>query len=184
MIYMVSDNFYLCEGIEKTMYPLHIMKLSTPTELAQALPQINDLDVLVIDSNFNCDYSNFFNARNERVKIVVLNSSRHQIENFNTLDSLFYIINIRITIAEFRAYLLSAMAGRMGPNLFCSRLTTRERFVLKESLKGLTVKEIASINSIPEKSVYAQRLTACRKLGFTSHRAIWELPLSTVQGQL
>ncbi|UOY68717.1 LuxR C-terminal-related transcriptional regulator (plasmid) [Enterobacter kobei] len=72
----------------------------------------------------------------------------------------------------------------MGPNVFCSRLTARERFILKESLKGLTVKQIASINSIPEKSVYAQRLTACRKLGFTSHRAIWELPLSTLQWQI
>lgn len=177
MIYIASNNLYLCEGVKGIMYPIKVKRVSTKNNFSEALSAMDSTDVLLLDSNFSYYALDGCQCCSEQPLVIILNHSRNQTAHLNGIDFFYHTLNISVSIPEFQAYILAAATGRLGRKLFNVRLTSREAFVFRESLKGLTVKEIAGINGIPEKSVYAQRLSACRKLGFESPRVIWTLPI-------
>ncbi|EOY8407213.1 LuxR C-terminal-related transcriptional regulator [Enterobacter hormaechei] len=177
MIYIVSDNFYLCEGIKKTLYPIEI-KTSDKHNFERDLSNITSNDLLLLDSTLTNLSLDGFKHKNNGAIVFILNHSKNQIGNFNALGGAYYSISILISVSEFYSYILSAISGDVLKKLCSPKLTLREKLIFNESLKGLTVKEISINNGISAKSVYAQRTSACRKLGFESHRVIWMLPLA------
>lgn len=177
MIYVFTENMFLKQGMISALYPLLVEFLPVHEHDHPAFAGIMAGDVVLIDTHlsfhtllqtltrYSCD-----------IKIAFLNNHTFREINFRVLYSSSWIINARVPLDELRTSVLNIITERSRPPSYRNALSYKETYVLLESMKGISVQDIARESGLNQKTVYHNRKSACRKLGVDK---VWEvLPYS------
>lgn len=177
MIYVYTENMFLKQGMISALYPLLVEFIPVHEHGHPADVGIMAGDVVLIDTHlsfhtllqtltrYSCD-----------IKIAFLNNDTFREINFRVLYSSSWIINARVPLDELRTSVLNIITERSRPPSYRNALNYKETYVLLESMKGISVQDIARDSGLNQKTVYHNRKSACRKLGVDK---VWEvLPYS------
>lgn len=166
MIYIVSDNYFLFNGIKEIMLPKKI-KLMKPNYVHdELLRSLSKEDILLIDTGPCCnDITDLLLGEFNKFRIVFMNRIKKNTVNPHLIRSVSNTLNSDVSLTEFHDYILKALAGDVPSENINAILTKREEIILRDSLRGLTTQAIADSLGVNVKTVYTHRSNACHKLG-------------------
>lgn len=173
MIYLFTENIYLRLGITAALYPIMVecVPINEADHIAYA--EIKEGDLLLIDPNMSFDaIIQGFSRYPYEMKVIFLNSDKLKEFNFRLLYPSSWVLNTRITSDEFRKTIINIITKKKRPLPSHNILNKTERYVLLESLKGLSVKEIAKSSNLKEKTIYHNVKSACNKMGVDK---VWKI---------
>jgi len=166
MIYIITDNYFLFNGVKHAMYPISVMQ--NPITLANKHDLFCDGDLVLIDDNISLRgeaQSYIFNEK--RIVIVFLNTIRNASVDFMRIHSSYRALDRHISIKDFRINMLRAVTKKDPVPIKNHKkiLTQREHQILLASINGRTIQEIATATGLKDKTIYHHRKNACLKLG-------------------
>ncbi|CAI0720833.1 helix-turn-helix transcriptional regulator [Serratia fonticola] len=166
MIYICSDNIYLQKGVEELLYPLGIKPTSLDMYNRQTLNISRVRNILLIDTT--SPSSELLNTVYDNLDVIFLHNTPHDNVFLYPFSAYFYTLHIGMSLERFRMVIVNILSGKprevMAKNKD-RKLTAREEYVFRESLKGISAQELSATCGIDAKSVYTHRKNACRKLG-------------------
>jgi DNA-binding CsgD family transcriptional regulator len=166
MIYICSDNIYLQKGMEELLYPLGIKPISLDKYNEQALNIARTRSILLID--ITIPSSVLLNTVYDNLDVIFLHNTPYENVSLYPFSAYFYTLHIGTSLEMFRMAIVNILSGKPREVMAKKkdrRLTVREEYVFRESLKGVSAQELSAACSIEAKSVYTHRKNACRKLG-------------------
>jgi len=166
MIYIITDKYFLFEGVRSAMHPITVIKTSTDWLLKNDL--LYDGDVILIDDSILLeDCPQTYNFNEKKISVVFLNTIKNANIDFMKIHSSYHAIGRHISIKDFRTKILRVVTGKgFSPAIKSKKiLTIREHQVLLASINGKSISEIASATGLKDKTVYYYRKSACSKLG-------------------
>lgn len=177
MIYVVTDNIFLMNGIVQCLYPLTVTK-TTMHDIFNGIP-LRKGDAILMD---NWNYHTYFEKKHNSdkgVKIAIINTTVNKIINFNKIYPMCHIFGREIKTDVFRMEIAKLSANKKRPSEegLKTILSPRERQIIIACIGGKTVKEISRETGLKNKAVYSYRKSACLKLGVAKFRDL--APFST-----
>jgi DNA-binding CsgD family transcriptional regulator len=167
MIYIITDNHFLFEGVRHAMHPTDVINTSIDWMLKYELFFIGSF--ILIDDEVMRDASPQPYSLNNKSTVVFLSTLKNANIDFMKIHSSFHAFERHISIKDFRIRMLKVVTGKDCPPIIRTKmmLTTREHQVLLASLYGKTAQEIATSTGLKDKTIYCHRRSACLKLGVT-----------------
>lgn len=168
MIYVITDNNYLFESIRYAMHPLIAQKATVENILKQDF--LWDGDVVLIDDNIalrNYDFE--FKNSKRKFSVVFLNTVRNSNIDFLRVHYTYHMLKRNIRLKDFRTKMMKILTGKIRTPVrnYKTMLSERERQILRASIHGYSIRDIARATGLKEKTVYNYRKSACIKLGAT-----------------
>ncbi|WP_458660034.1 helix-turn-helix transcriptional regulator [Enterobacter ludwigii] len=166
MIYIITDNHFLFDGVRHAMHPTIVIKTSIDWILKYDFFVGN---FILIDDEIIRDASPQAYNLNKKNTVFFLNTLKNANIDFMKIHSSFHAFDRHISIEDFRIRMLKVVTGKDSPTIIRTKmmLTTREHQVLLASLHGKTAQEIASSIGLKDKTIYSHRKSACLKLSVT-----------------
>lgn len=183
-ILIADDHYLILDGLKKAVqdsYSDAVVLTATHKAELDLLLNSQEVDLLVLDVKFGKDNAKVFIAQLKRtypdLKILILTSldDQYSIQLFVNAkvdgyvvksDSIVDILNAIAKILDGQKYFSAEVDAKMNEKemneIF---LTKREKEVLKVILEEKSIKEIASILNISDKTVEMHRSNLFAKLG-------------------
>ncbi|MGL5384345.1 MAG: LuxR C-terminal-related transcriptional regulator [Serratia sp. (in: enterobacteria)] len=152
--------------MENLLYPLSIQQLSLEAYNRQAPGITRTRSVLLIDTSVTSH--SLINSVYHNLDVIFLHNTPHDNVTLSPFSVNFHALHIGMPLEKFCKIIINILSG--NPQEVMSkkkdrRLTVKEEYVFRESLKGISVRELSTACGIAEKSVHTHRRNACRKLG-------------------
>lgn len=166
MIYLVSDNYFLFNGIAKVIQPQKTEWIRTKALHADLLKSLGMRDLVLVDTG-SCsnDIADLLPNVINNPGIVFMTRIKNEDVNYNLKRYFPFSLSLDVPLEEFHFYVLKKQAGDVPVKNIRKILTEREFYILRDSLRGLKTKTIARSNGIHIKTVYTHVKSACHKLG-------------------
>jgi DNA-binding CsgD family transcriptional regulator len=168
MIYIITDNHFLFEGVRHAMHPITVIKTSIDWVLKYEL--LCDGDVILIDDSIMLDiYPQTYSFNIKSIEVIFLNTLKNANIDFMKIHSSYHALDRHISIKDFRIKMLKVVTGKSRSPAITNKemLTTREHQILLASIHGKSIREIALATGLKDKTIYHYRKSACLKLGVT-----------------
>lgn len=166
MIYIITDNYFLFNGVTHAMHPIIVMQ--NPINFVDKCELFCDGDLVLIDDNVSLrGGSQSYILSQKRISIVFLNTIRNVSVDFMRIHSSYRALDRNISIKDFRVNMLRAVTRKAHMPIKNNKkmLTQREHQILLASINGRTIQEIATATGLKDKTIYHHRKNACLKLG-------------------
>lgn len=166
MIYLVSENYFLFNGIEKLIPHQKIELITTKDLNADLLRTMVIHDLLLIDTgSCSTDIVGLLPDANNNSDIVFITRVRKENIRYGSGRYSPCSLSLDVPLKEFQSYVLEKQEGEVFVGNISTILTKREVDILRDSLHGLPTQKIAHSYGINIKTVYAHIKSACHKLG-------------------
>ncbi|WP_281077392.1 helix-turn-helix domain-containing protein [Klebsiella quasivariicola] len=171
MVYIISDDVYFSLGLTCL---LHGAGFETYTIDKPSTAEYTDWfcsdDIVLVDAQSVVNYKPLIDfARLKLTRVVFMYSLELKMMN----NPLFFSTKIRIDTFLNNILIIQSLDNyRVTPNYIFSSLTVREKFVMRLASSIWNINRIAKILNISDRTVYAYRNSALKKIGLKKLNAV------------
>jgi DNA-binding CsgD family transcriptional regulator len=171
--YIVTDNAFLRSGLielaQESNITIQTADINEPTFI-DALEK-DDAVIVHIDRNTPAEYFDYTARINEKCRLMlVLNNP-----NLIYICDASVITTSRSSLKELMRAVNVLMSNKTLENQLRVSLSAKEKIILRETMNGQKVEQIAKVLNMSPKTVYTHRANVFSKLGGSSVNAIYSL---------
>lgn len=172
-IYIATENAFLRSGLVELAQESNITLQPAKIDEAGFIDSLEKEDAVIvhIDRNTPANFFDYTVRINEKCRLMlVLNNP-----NLMYICDASVITTSRSSLKELMRAVGVLMSNKKLENQLRVSLTAKEKIILRETMNGQKVDQIAKVLNMSPKTVYTHRANVFSKLGGSSVNAIYSL---------